>query len=223
MVLHDAQEHQAFFPSDIAAFLMAMPDPAPTPIPSTQPNPPTSLPLPTLPIPTIASGLAIADFPGSITIERDIPDAYADIPKSDARWAVPKALRFSPPSQVAVGGDPYGPIRIEAWISNPTAKPIKLALWQVGHDIPFHLGFVEDEIVKREPPDSDMPPQPPPVIPVPLPPIRITVPAKTAIRFQAQKYLAGFVFKSGGAGKLDWSFHFWKAPEEKGSLAFKLP
>jgi hypothetical protein len=204
MARHESEAHGAAFPAAVAAFLRNLPD---TQAAATAP----------------ASGLAIVEFPGSISIERDIPDAYADLPKSDSRWAVPKALRFSPPSQVSVGDGPDGPIRIEAWLSNPTAHPVKAVLWQVGHDDPFHLGLIEDALLKRKPPDPDMPPQPPPVIPVPLPPIRITVPAKTAIRFVSEMYLAGYDFKSGGAAKAEWSFHYWKAPEERGTLAFTLP
>ena len=77
------------------------------------------------------SGLALVEFPGSIQVEMDVPGAYDDAGKDDARWVVTKALRFSPPSLAVLIDGSRSEFQIHATVSNPTAKPIPLVVWQV--------------------------------------------------------------------------------------------
>jgi hypothetical protein len=170
--------------------------------------------------PAAAPGLTVVDFPGSLQVERDVPDAYDEAEKDDARWAVPKALKFTAPTRAVLVDPPGKAFRIHASLSNPTSKPVRAVLWQVGSLNALYLHPIEDADIKRKPRDPGRPPLP---MQRPLPPIRITVPPKTAIRFTALADLSDYDFKSGSPAKLEWSFHFWKAPEERGILPVTLP
>jgi hypothetical protein len=203
MGLHEIEAHGAAFPAAVAAFLRKLPDPVSAPTDLSDPF-----------------GLKLVDFPGSLELEYDVKDAYGESGKPDPRWAVAKDLKFTAPTQAVLMDGPGGKyFRIQALLSNPTARAIKVFGWQVNAGNPLHLAPVEGANLKRKPPDPNQPPIPPPV---PLPPMGITIPPKTTVRFSAQTYLGDFDFKEGAPAKLEWRFHYWKATAAQGTLEVTL-
>lgn len=168
-----------------------------------------------LPIP--APSLAILDFPGDLTVESEVKAAYDDAPEGDARWAVPTGLELKPPANAeAVPGG----FRVVVGLANTTDRPMPVALWQVGGRNPIHAQLAPTADVKRKPAPTGGPITPPPV---PLPPFRVTLPPMTEVRFATQVDLADYAFKPGANASLEWTFHFWKAPEVKRTLPVALP
>jgi hypothetical protein len=209
-VLHEIEAHGSAFPDDIAAFLRKLPDPSHDPDPD-----PDSADL------ADPSGLKLVEFPGSLKLEHNVKDAYAETGKKDPRWEVSKDLQFTPPSRAVLKDGPGGRyFQVQVLLSNPTARAIKVYGWQVNVSNPLRLAPVEDANLKRKPPDPNKPPQPPPV---PLPPMGITIPPKTTVRFSDGVRLDDYDFKSGAPAKLEWSFHYWKSTVAEGTLDVTLP
>lgn len=192
--LHEIEAHGASFPAALAVFLRNLPDP---------------------------SGLKLVEFPGTLELEYNVKDAYGESGTNDPRWAVSKDLNFTPPGQAVLGDGPGGAyFRVQVLLSNPTARAIKIYCWQVNASNPLFLAPVEEADLKRKPPDPDspMPPRQ-----APRPPMGITIPPKTTVRFSAQFHLGDFDFKSGAPAKLEWTFHFWKSTAAQGTVDVTLP
>lgn len=192
--LHEVEQHGADFPPKVAAFLRGL--------------------SPALP----HADLALVAFPGPIAVEEDVHGAYDEAPPHDPRWEVPKALKFVAPTQAVVTRGLQGNATIKATLANPTTHPIPVVLWQAQSLNPLYLQLVEDPFVKRKPPNPNDPPMPPPA---PLPPIRIVVPPKTRIVFQAEVDLSAFAITEAAPLTLQWTFHYWKAPPERGTLVVR--
>lgn len=204
MGLHEIEAHGAAFPAAIADFLRKLPDPSPDTADLADP-----------------SGLKLVEFPGSLKLEYDVKDAYGETGKKDPRWAVSKDLKFTPPARAVLKDGPGGRyFQVQALLSNPTARAIKVYGWQVNASNPLNLAPVEDANLKRKPPDPAIPPQPPPV---PLPPMGITIPPETTVRFSDGVYLYEYDFKGGAPAKLEWGFHYWNSTAAQGTLDVTLP
>lgn len=215
MGLHEIEAHGAAFPAAVAAFLRKLPD-------SLIASDAAAL-SPATDTADLAdpSGLKLVEFPGSLKLEHNVKDAYGETGKKDPRWEVSKDLKFTPPSRAVLKDGPGGRyFQVQVLLSNPTARAIKVYGWQVNVSNPLRLAPVEDANLKRKPPDPDMPLLPPPV---PLPPMGITIPPKTTVRFSDGVYLDEFDFKGGAPAKLEWSFHYWKSTVAEGSLEVTLP
>ena len=206
MGLHEIEAHGAAFPAGIAAFLRKLPDPAPASDTADLAD---------------RSGLKLVEFPGSLKLEHNVKDAYGETGKKDPRWEVSKDLKFTPPARAVLMDGPGGRyFQVQALLSNPTARAIKVYGWQVNVSNPLRLAPVEDANLRRKPPDPDMPPLPPPV---PLPPMGITIPPKTTVRFSDGVHLDDYDFKGGAPAKLEWSFHYWRSTVAQGTLEVTLP
>jgi hypothetical protein len=192
--LHEVEQHGADFPPKVAAFLREIAPPLPH------------------------ADLAVVAFPGPIAVEEDVHGAYDESPPHDPRWEVPKALQFVAPTQAVVTRGLLGKVTVKAMLANPTAHPIPVVLWQAQNLNPLYIQLVEDHFVKRKPPNPSAPPMPPPV---PLPPIRIVVPSKTRIVFQAEIDLSEYAITEAAPLTLQWSFNYWKAPPERGMLVVR--
>lgn len=223
--LHEIEAHGATFPAAIAVFLRNLPDPVPAPATgaATPSAAPSTASTPAAGHAELAdpSGLKLVEFPGSLELEYDVKDAYGESGKKDPRWAVSKDLKFTPPNQAVLVDGPGGlSFRVQALLSNPTARAIKVYGWQVNATNPLRLAPIEDANFKTKPPDPNLPPIPPPV---PLPPMGITIPPKTTVRFSAGVRLDDYDFKGGAPAKLEWSFHYWQATVAQGTLDVTLP
>lgn len=204
MGLHEIEAHGAAFPPAIAAFLRKLPDPSSDTADLADP-----------------SGLKLVEFPGSLKLEHNVKDAYGETAKKDPRWTVSKDLRFTPPARAVLKDGPGGRyFQVQALLSNPTARAIKVYGWQVNASNPLSLAPIEDANLKRKPPDPNQPPLPPPV---PLPPMGITIPPKTTVRFSDGVHLYEYDFKGGAPAKLKWSFHYWQSTVAEGTLEVTLP
>jgi hypothetical protein len=192
--LHEVEQHGADFPPKVAAFLREL--------------------SPALP----HADLAMVAFPGPIAVEEDVPGAYDEAPLHDPRWEVAKELQFVAPTHAVVTHGLRGNVTVKAMLANPTARPISVVLWQAQSLNPLYIQIVEDHFVKRRPPNPNAPPMPPPM---PLPPMRIVVPPKTRIVFQAEVDLSEYAITKAAPLTLQWSFHYWKAPSERGILVVR--
>lgn len=215
MGLHEIEAHGAAFPAGVAAFLRKLPDSL-IALDATPHSPaPDTADL------TDSSGLKLVEFPGSLKLEHNVKDAYGESGKKDPRWAVSKDLKFTPPGQAVLSDGPGGKyFRVQALLSNPTARAIKVYGWQVNATNPLRLAPVEEANFKTKPPDPNLPPIPPPV---PLPPMGITIPPKTTVRFSAGVRLDDYDFRGGAPAKLEWSFHYWQSTVAQGNLDVTLP
>jgi len=157
-------------------------------------------------------------FPGSLVVDENVPGAYDQGRPQDPRWAVARDLRFVAPTEATVTRGPRETVTVKATLANPTTQPMTAVLWQVQHLNPLHVELIESASVKKKPPDPSAPPLPPPV---PLPPIRVVVPPRTEVVFQSDLDLSAYAITKATPLRVQWSFHYWKAQPEQGTLVVR--
>jgi hypothetical protein len=133
-------------------------------------------------------------------------------------------IAFKPPSelhfQVAeriTYDEQYGYLRLEGRLTNPTARRVTIVVFPVGGYHPFWMDFSPASQVKRRPQEGPPRPESPP------PPMRISVPAYTTVRFEATIDLSEYHYSGSPQVEVVWTFQYWNGPQSKGTLTVTLP